>query len=649
LHTYQKEQKTIKEGSNNIGGLVSGPGGMLSAQGKQLTENEVYTQVAKLFDNNDDLLREFGQFLPDATSHASTYHIGKSHVSNDHNKKMSGVGGGVNISNQHPTLVSVGSKSANYSSNSGISGQNSLREYSHHYNNDKEYNTSREKEPRHHMPKYHGSPVKRSPSAYNTIPLGHNMSQAGSNRGDRGGDLPQPPPPKRYKPTCRDVTMAEASKYGTLHDFAFFDKVRKALRSPDVYDNFLRCLTLFNQEIISKSELLNLVTPFLSKFPDLLRWFQDFLAPSGGGMGGAGSTGLSLGSNSGNLMGGPSEGIPLATAQRQERTQSEIVYEIDLTTCKRLGASYCALPKSSEIKKCSGRTALCKEVLNDTWVSFPTYAEDSTFVTSRKTQYEEFIYRCEDERFELDVVIETNRATIHALEGVQKKLNRMPPDEVARFRLDDNLGGTSPTIHQRTLRRIYGEKTNEIINGLKKSPMVAVPVVLRRLKAKEEEWREAQKGFNKQWREQNEKYYLKSLDHQGINFKQNDTKALRSKNLYNEIETLYEERHEQNEEGNGASGGEAVNGPHLILPYKDKTILDDAANLLIHHVKRQTSIQKQEKARIKHIMRQFVPDMFFAPRQQLSDDEREDGEWSCPSSFGCFSLNFLFYIFCFCN
>ena len=62
-----------------------------------------------------------------------------------------------------------------------------------------------------------------------------------------------------------------------------------------------------------------------------------------------------------------------------------------------------------------------------------------------------------------------------------------------------------------------------------------------RLKAKEEEWREAQRNFNKIWREQNEKYYLKSLDHQGINFKQNDVKAIRSKALLNEIETVFDE------------------------------------------------------------------------------------------------------------
>lgn len=159
----------------------------------------------------------------------------------------------------------------------------------------------------------------------------------------------------------------------------------------------------------------------------------------------------------------------------------------------------------------------------------------------RKTQYEESIYRCEDERFELDVVIETNASTIRVLEGVHKKMNRMTQEEVQKYKLDECMGGCSPTIHQRAIKRIYGDKAPDIIEGLKRNPVVAVPVVLRRLKAKEEEWREAQKGFNKIWREQNEKYYLKSLDHQGINFKQNDVKALRSKSLFNEIETLYDE------------------------------------------------------------------------------------------------------------
>lgn len=519
LHTYQKEQRTLKEASTGIGG-------------KQLTEQEVYSQVAKLFENQSDLLAEFGQFLPDATSHINQVPVP------DH----------VNV-NKKPQAAP--------------------------------------------KPPFRDQVVERHMSHK---PGGHVASQAKRSPPYPSAHRDAPPVKKHKMSSCRDVSLAEAGKYGTLNDYAFFDKVRKAVRTQEAYNSFLRCLNLFNQEIVSKSELFQMVTPFLGKFPELLRWFREFLGQN------------------------EVETVPF-NATRAERPQGELAQEIDLTTAKRLGASYCVIPISQEGMMCSGRTPLCKEVLNDQWVSFPTWSEDSTFVSSRKTQYEEYMYRCEDERFELDVVIETNASTIRVLEGVNKKLSRMSPDEVARYRLDDCLGGNSPTLHQRALKRIYGDKAQDIIDGLKRNPGVAVPVVLKRLKAKEEEWREAQKGFNKIWREQNEKYYLKSLDHQGINFKQTDVKALRSKNLFNEIETIFDERHEQNEEGQ-----EPMSGPHLAILYKDRTILNDAANLLIHNVKRQTGIQKSEKRRIKHLLYQFLADLFFHPRQPLSDDEREDEE-----------------------
>ncbi|KAH8024229.1 hypothetical protein HPB51_022332 [Rhipicephalus microplus] len=231
---------------------------------------------------------------------------------------------------------------------------------------------------------------------------------------------------------------------------------------------------------------------------------------------------------------------------------------------------------------------------------------------------------------QLDVVVETNLSTIRILEAIQKKLQRMSADDKARFQLGDNLGGSSNVLQQQAIRRIYGDKATDIIEGLKRNPTIAVPLVLRRLKAKEEEWREAQKSFNKVWREQNEKYYLKSLDHQGITFKQNDVKFLRSKSLLNEIEAIYEERREQMEEGTG----EVPTGPHMSLAYLDRSILEDAANLIIHHVKRQTGINKEDKQKIKQLLRQFIPDLFCLPRGELSDDEvdkeddmeTEDGE-----------------------
>jgi paired amphipathic helix protein Sin3a len=92
--------------------------------------------------------------------------------------------------------------------------------------------------------------------------------------------------------------------------------------------------------------------------------------------------------------------------------------------------------------------------------------------------------------------------------------------------------------------------------------------------------------------------------------------------LLNEIETLYDEQHEQEEQGLHLNTA----GPHLTITYKDKSMLDDATQLLIHHVKRQTGIHKEDKQRIKQLVRQSLPDMFHYTRQDMSDEEEEEDE-----------------------
>ncbi|XP_050673536.1 paired amphipathic helix protein Sin3a isoform X4 [Leptidea sinapis] len=580
LHAYQRGHRDLKE-----------------PHAKQQTEQEVYAQVAKLFENQEDLLAEFGQFLPDAKAVTKPPHV------------------------RTPPPARVEPEPDRYptASVSPPAAQHTI----HHAQIPKHTSTSNVSAPP--VPHHH---LKRSPSFSSTTPLsaGAPPSKKARCAGAAPVSAAMSAAMSAGASVVRDVSHAEAAKLATAHEYNFFDRARKALRSQHVYENFLRCLLLFTNEIISSSELMCVVSPFLCRHPELTKWLQDFLGPVSPpstptthhpGISNNTSTPV-LGYERSRLV---SDSKPLATASsvlRHDRPHTDTNMDIDLSTCKRLGTSYCALPREAANKRCSGRTPLCKEVLNDTWVSIPTWSEDSTFVTSRKTQYEEYIYRCEDERFELDVVIETNASTILVLEGVQKKLSRMSSEEAARYRLDDCLGGHSPTIHQRALRRIYGDKVAvDIIAGLKKNPVVAVPVVLRRLKAKEEEWREAQKGFNKQWREQNEKYYLKSLDHQGINFKQSDLKAMRSKSLFNDVESAYAARRP---------------GPHYVADYNVHTrqeaikIVRDAAELLIHHARRQTAIQKAEKRRIKQLLRHFLPDLLAHPRQPLSDDERDEAE-----------------------
>lgn len=69
---------------------------------------------------------------------------------------------------------------------------------------------------------------------------------------------------------------------------------------------------------------------------------------------------------------------------------------------------------------------------------------------------------------------------------------------------------------------------------------------------------------------------------------------------------------------------QAEKRPHLSLPYKKPVMVDDAMCLIIHHARRQSSIQKEDKQLIKQLMRQNIQRFFHRPALPLSDDE-DDG------------------------
>ena len=172
---------------------------------------------------------------------------------------------------------------------------------------------------------------------------------------------------------------------------------------------------LYNEETLSPSDIVHIVVHFIGKFPELFAWFKN------------------------------SVGYKDATPTDQGRKNRMGELEINYASCKRYGASYRAHPANYVPPRCMGRTDLCKQVhhcynpqltimfhemsdqssyidyhsasfalhyipratslllvyfqvLNDTWRSYPCWSEDSTFSGSKKTQYEEYINKCDDER-----------------------------------------------------------------------------------------------------------------------------------------------------------------------------------------------------------------------------------------------------------
>jgi len=219
LNNYQTEQKAIKENSVDQYGRPLQEQEVFNREGK--LASEVYAQVAKLFNKQEDLLKEFSQFLPDATGSSFSPGVGALSTA------------------PIPSYQPLSKKSA--SGGSGSSKQMSNK------------------------------PKKPIPNLQNSNNTKSEPIEADSKDGNDKHMK------KRHKSALKDVTLAEAIKLGNFSEFAFFEKVRKALKSPEVYENFLRCLVLFNQEVITRQELIQLSTTFLGKFPDLFTWFKVFL------------------------------------------------------------------------------------------------------------------------------------------------------------------------------------------------------------------------------------------------------------------------------------------------------------------------------------------------------------------------------------
>ncbi|GMR53687.1 hypothetical protein PMAYCL1PPCAC_23882 [Pristionchus mayeri] len=380
--------------------------------------------------------------------------------------------------------------------------------------------------------------------------------------------------------TRRRMDIRDAIKTMNGDDIILFEKIREVTTDRE-FRIIMRHADLYSSGISSRKDFVIGVSPVLSKFPHIYNNLIAYLRNS--------------------------------TSLDKDLEQSRAALDIDYSSCKLNGLSYRALPENVARPQCSGRTPLCYEVLNETWVSIPSWAsEDSSVVSSKKTQFEEFVYRTEDERFEFDIVMESNRYAIGCLQEMQHKLSKLSSSELMKFSMADNYGVSSPAIFLRAIRRVYGELAGRMLDSLKKEPKTAVETLLDSLKEKEREWKDNLEEFNKGWREQMDKHSLRSLDHQSAHIKMSDSKYLRPKNLINQMENQQEE---------ARSRSIPQEGPHLILTYnEDRRAIVDATDLLIHHVRR-SNLSKEEKKRVKNVLRKFVPEILGVSEGVSSDTE----------------------------
>lgn len=260
--------------------------------------------------------------------------------------------------------------------------------------------------------------------------------------------------------------------------------------------------------------------------------------------------------------------------------------------------------------------------MNDVWVSHPTWAsEESGFVSHKKNSYEEALHKSEEERHEFQFYIDIITRTIALMEPLNARIMDMSHDERNAFRLPPDFGGSSKSIYHRAIKKVYGRDSQglEILSALQECPSIAIPVVLERLKQKNEEWRRAQRDWNKVWREVDGRNFYKSLDHQGITFKANDKKFITNKSLVSEIEAA------KAEIVKGAALAKKARGlkrdvearldaydlelsPHLEFEFKDLGVLQDALKLTFSFLDRSSmQYSSLERRSVERMLRSFIP------------------------------------------
>ena len=291
---------------------------------------------------------------------------------------------------------------------------------------------------------------------------------------------------------------------------------------------------------------------------------------------------------------------------------------VNLSHCRSLGPSYRHLPKAEQYKLCRGRDEMCHQVLNNEWASHPTWAsEDSGFVAHRKNSYEDGLHRVEEERHDYDFYIESCQRTVQLMEPLLQHIRLLSETDRAAYKIDEKLGGQSKAIPTRIINKIYGPQYGpEVMRDLLSSPIRVIPTVLGRLKQKLEEWKQSQREWEKVWREQTNRFFWKSLDHQGINAKTLDKKSFLSKTLTAEIQAKFDERKKVREAGYQQVHHQFEYG------FAERDVILDASHLILRTLARDRSENAygiEEQSRIADFLTKFVTTFFEYDNDVFTD------------------------------
>ncbi|OJJ31206.1 hypothetical protein ASPWEDRAFT_686593 [Aspergillus wentii DTO 134E9] len=556
LQTYQRESKPIQD---------------------------VYAQVTQLFNTAPDLLEDFKQFLPESAAHAKQQQQAAAAAAARQAEEAAPMSNLRGEPSGYPNAGALPSQTPNRDVKMPPLGQFNVKDSG---------KDGKKRRAGPGAPSALGSSVSGPSAGAEAARMAD--SQAGRPPALQVGNVNKRAKVHHGKPSQADIpavspTLIPAlpepiqptfSLTPTQEEFAFFDRVKKYIGNKQTFSEFLKLCNLYSTDLIDRHVLVKRAAGYIGSNPEIMSWFKRFMH-----------------------IEEPEDKI-IDLKPKQEAAV------VNLSHCRSLGPSYRLLPKRERQKPCSGRDQLCYSVLNDEWASHPTWAsEDSGFVAHRKNQYEDALHRIEEDRHDYDHHIEACTRTIQLIEPIVQQFLVMSEAERAAFKLPPGLGGQSEAIYQRVIKKIYDRQRGEkIIREMFERPCHVLPIVLFRLKQKCEEWKASQREWDKVWREQMQKAYWRSLDHQAIASKGTDKKLFVGKHIQNEIQNKFEESR------NLRKSGFQVPKHQFEFTFDDPAVLIDATHLLLIFIDRNSAGFGADPQKVMAFIKDFIPVFFDMDR-----------------------------------
>jgi len=473
LHTYQKEQRGIKE---------------------------VLEEVSVLFEEHPDLLKEFTFFLPDAVQSEAKKQlevvVKEAEERRARKQAAAKQAAQPKQTKRHvapnptpPPPVEMRPPSASIAF--GATAPRSLE---------------REKE-------IHRSTVYGAVSFGPPRPPRKNMPTVTESAKKEGRPTMLPPLPPQ--PTTAETAFFErAKRHLSRKELAPDKPTGRARHTP--YAEFLKCLHLFGSGVLNKDELVLLLRGL----------FVQGHAPKSGVNAGGGASNPAIATDAHNLLTEFQEILigrgPYADQQCSQKDKSKYGAKRgrDIELLTRTSPSYSEYPKDYPHDLFMSHTGQSEEdlqVLSSTLVSFGKDKTRICAVKARRNEYEDVMLKIEDERFEVDMAIERNALAMRKTEPIAEEVQMLREGEekdgqpIGRLQYKLNAR-TLNSIQINSIGRIYGDNGDEVIQYLVRNPLAVLPIIYQRLRQKDLEWRKQKSELMPRWKAGTEANYEGSLD-----------------------------------------------------------------------------------------------------------------------------------------